>query len=109
MKLITKEIEKRLEKYPIYSQDGKGDAAKVILKIFNPYGVGTWLITEGEKQDGGDWLLYGYCESVYGWEWAYLTLSELERARVNLHGYLMPLEREKWQSNGKYTVGELTA
>ena len=27
MKLITKEIEKKIEKYPLYSQDGKGDNA----------------------------------------------------------------------------------
>lgn len=27
MKLITKEIKKRLEKYPLYSQDGKKEEA----------------------------------------------------------------------------------
>lgn len=47
MKLITKELEKIFEKYPIGSQDGLGGNAKVIAKFFNPVGVGTWLITEG--------------------------------------------------------------
>lgn len=49
MKLITKELEKLFEKYPIGSQDGLGGKAKVIAKFFNPTGVGTWIITEGNK------------------------------------------------------------
>lgn len=105
-KIMTKEIEKRLEKYPLYSQDGKGDDAVVNLKVFNPYGRGTWLITEGEKQANGDWLLFGLCH-VFDWEWGYITLSELENTRIAVHGYTMPLERERWESNGKYTIKEL--
>ena len=31
MKLLTKAIEKQLAKYPIYSQDGKGGKAQVIV------------------------------------------------------------------------------
>ena len=46
MKLITKELEKIFEKYPIGSQDGLSGKAKVIAKFFNPTGVGTWIITE---------------------------------------------------------------
>lgn len=49
MKLITKELEKLFEKYPIGSQDGLAGKAKVIAKFFNPTGVGTWIITEGNK------------------------------------------------------------
>lgn len=49
--LMTKELEKKLEKYPIGSQDGKGMDAEVLVKYFNPCGAGTWLITEGEKQE----------------------------------------------------------
>ena len=49
MKLITKELEKIFEKYPIGAQDGLGGKAKVIAKFFNPIGPGTWLITEAEK------------------------------------------------------------
>ena len=75
MKLLTKEIIKKFEKYPIYSQDGKGLDAKVLVKFFNPVGAGTWLITEAEKQ-GDDWLLYGYCH-ITEWEWGYVSLNEL--------------------------------
>ena len=45
MKLITKELEKLFEKYPLGSQEDMGGSAKVIAKFFNPTGVGTWLIT----------------------------------------------------------------
>lgn len=34
MKLITKEIKKRLEKYPLYSQDGKKEEAICQAKFF---------------------------------------------------------------------------
>ena len=57
LKLITKELEKLFEKYPIGSQDGLGGNAKVIVKFFNPMGVGTWLITEGNKLENGDYIL----------------------------------------------------
>jgi len=81
MKLMTKEIEKRLEAHPYRSQDGKGLDATVIVKYFNPMGAGTWLITEGEKQTDGDWLLYGYC-NIFEWEWGSVMLSELESVRL---------------------------
>ena len=46
MKLVTKEIEKKIAKYPLYSQDGKGLKSKVIAKFFNPSGRRTWIATE---------------------------------------------------------------
>lgn len=98
MKLMTKEIEKKFEKYPLGSQDGLMKEAEVIVKYFNPYGAGTWLITEGEKQENGDWLLFGYCHIVE-WEWGYVMLSELESVKVPPFG--LPLEREM------YGTGEL--
>lgn len=81
MKLMTKEIEKMFEKYPLRSQDGKGENAKVIVKYFVPVGAATWLITEGEKQEDGDWLLFGYC-FIHEWEWGYVSLRELQSIRL---------------------------
>ena len=78
MRLMTKELEKRFEKFPLYSQDGKGDEAIIAVKYFNPFGNGTWLITEGEKQEDGDWMFFGYCH-IFDWEWGYVMLSELEK------------------------------
>lgn len=81
MKLMTKELEDKFAKYPLYSQEGKAFDATVVVKYFNPYGCGTWLITEGEKQDDGDWLLFGYCHIIC-WEWGYVLLSELESVGI---------------------------
>lgn len=81
MKLMTKELEKTLKKYPIGSQEGKMFEAEVIVKYFNPCGAGTWLITEGEKQENGDWLLFGYCH-IFEWEWGYISLKELEEIKL---------------------------
>lgn len=79
MKLITKELEERLQKFPMGSQEGLGKDAIVVVKYFNPYGAGTWLITEAEKQEDGDWLFFGYCH-IFEWEWGYVTLSDLQRS-----------------------------
>ena len=37
MKLMTKEIEKKLEKAPLYSKDGQGKDAEVVCKFFAPW------------------------------------------------------------------------
>lgn len=96
MMLMTKELEKTLEKYPIGSQDGKGMDAEVVVKYFNPCGAGTWLITEGEKQENGDWLLFGYC-NIFEWEWGYVTLSELESVHLP---FGLTIERELYVTGG---------
>lgn len=79
MKLMTKELEHTFSKYPLYSQEEKGMDAEVVVKYFNPWGAATWLITEGEKQENGDWLFFGYCY-IFEWEWGYVRLSDLETA-----------------------------
>ena len=81
MLLMTKELEKQFVEYPLYSQEDKGMDSEVVVKYFNPCGIETWLITEGEKQEDGDWLFYGYC-NLFEWEWGYVTLSELESVQL---------------------------
>jgi hypothetical protein len=76
MKLMTKEIERKLEKYPLCSTDGQNEK-NVIVKYFNPYGGGRWYVCEGEKQEDGDWLFFGLVELLER-EWGYFTLSELQ-------------------------------
>lgn len=96
MMLMTKELEQKFEKYPIGSQEGKMEEAEVVVKYFNPCGAGTWLITEGEKQPDGDWLLFGYCHIVE-WEWGYVMLSELESVRLP---FGLKIEREMYNTGG---------
>lgn len=74
MKLITKELEKR------FAQVGRQEDAKdplVVVKFFNPTGVGTWYATEYEPETG---LFFGYVSifSDHCDEWGYFSLKELE-------------------------------
>ena len=91
MKLINKQIEKKLNQYGLYGQEKLGFDSKILVKYFNPYGNGTWLITGGEKQDNGDWLLFGFV-SLLANEWGYVMLSELES--LELIGRIPLIERD---------------
>ena len=74
MKLITKEVEKELAKYPLYSQDSKGDNAIAVCKFFlQGY---TWYVLEAEK-NGDDYEFYGITVGQFA-ELGYFTLSQLE-------------------------------
>lgn len=79
MKLITKQIEKRFEKYPLYSQDGKGNNAVIICKYF--LAGWTWYVLEAQKQADGDYLFYGIVDGIER-ERGYFRLSELQSLRV---------------------------
>ena len=105
MELWTKEIEKKAHLCPLYSKEKQGKDAEVLVKYFNPYGAGTWLITEAERQEDGDWLLFGYCH-ILEWEWGYVLLSELQNTKVKLFGYSFPLERDLYVKEGA-TVKDL--
>lgn len=97
MKLMTKELEKIFEKYPIGSQDGLGGNAKVIAKFFNPVGAGTWLITEAEKTEDGDYEMFGYCHlgDDEMAELGYVMLSQLEELRLP---FGLKVERDMYMS-----------
>ena len=100
MKLITKEIEKKFEKHPIYSQDGKGDAAEVIVKFFNPCGSQSWYIIEASKTEDGDYEMFGLCTGSYFDELGYVMLSELESIRLP---FGLGIERDMYW---KGTIGD---
>lgn len=97
MKLITKELEKVFEKYPLGSQDGLGGKAKVIAKFFNPIGAGTWLITEANKLENGDFEMFGYCHlgDDEMAELGYVLSSQLENLKLPLG---MTIERDLYMS-----------
>ena len=92
-KMITKKIEELFEKYPIYSQQKAGGDAKVLCKIFNPYGRGSWYITEVEKLEDGDYRCYGLAK-IFEAELGYFLLSDLLNTRVNVFGCKVPFERD---------------
>jgi hypothetical protein len=107
MELLPPNIRRLLiERYPIRSQDGQGDNAKVIVKLFFPTGRYTLYVTEGEPYGGGDMQLFGYCVSPLGAdcdEWGYSCLSELEGCVVRG----LRMERDITIEPEKYTVREL--
>ena len=93
MKLLTAEIIRRLEKYQFGSQDRNANNAQVLVKFFGG-GACTWLITEGERQEDGDWLLYGKVTLGADWEWGYIQLSELEELKFRPFG--LGVERDMY-------------
>ncbi len=88
MKLMTKELEKTIAKYPLYSQDGKEDKI-AIAKFFFPVGGWTWYVLEGEKYNDTDYEFFGYVVGDFP-EFGYFTLSELES--INMGG--LKVERD---------------
>lgn len=94
MKLITSDIVKKIKKYPLYSQDGKGKDAEVIAKFFTPDAQATWLITEADPTANGDYEMFGYITlNGYDWEWGYVFLSEIQKVRGR---FGLPVERDKY-------------
>ena len=93
MMLITKEIKDRLPK--LYATEGTPVEEKIVqAKWFDPYGSAYWLLVEGEEQQNGDWLLFGYAELLPGCgEWGYFSKREIE----GLNSFGAPrIERDKW-------------
>lgn len=101
MKLLTEKIIEDFKKYPFGSQDNKkGMERKVLVKFFNPYGVGTWIITEAEwQEETKDWKMYGLGDLGYGYEWGYVSFNELNALRVP--PFHMPIERDMYIGNCK--------
>ena len=95
MKLLTKEIEKKLLANPLYSGEGeKNHERQVVAKFFNPSGAGTWYVTEGERQED-DWLFFGLAK-LHEAELGYFTLSELSSIKCPPFG--LPIERDLYWS-----------
>lgn len=83
MRLLTdKEINELADKYPLYSQDGKGINAFCSYKFFFPFSSFTWYITECSK-DGDYITLFGVTIGASGeGEFGYTTLNELDSLQV---------------------------
>ena len=84
MRLMNTELAEALEKYPLYSQDGKKADAVVVAKYFFPATALTWYVTEGRKEDD-DYLFFGL---VVGTDTTTCTSSQrnLARSATSLSG-----------------------
>lgn len=77
MELLPDKLKEKFKAYPLYSQDGKKEKAKVVCKFFNPFGSGSWYCLEGEPLGEDDFEFFGYI-SLLEREYGYFTLKELE-------------------------------
>ena len=98
MKLFTKEIEKQLQaEYGKYAkQEGLNDL-KVICKIFNPCGLGTWYIMNQDPEDPD--YLWGMAKAMDQSgtvELGSFSKSEFENIRINFCGHSFGLERDRF-------------
>jgi len=74
MKLLTKEILKKL-----YKNKGK-DSDKPYLKLFNPAGPATWLISEYDAENR---IMFGLCDLGMGFpELGYVSLDEIKNVKL---------------------------
>jgi len=78
MKLLTKEIEKKLPKS--HSQENE-ENPKIIVKYFHPLSDWTWYVIEGERDPNGDILFFGLVDGQEK-EFGYFTLRQLEEVRI---------------------------
>ena len=87
-----------MEKYPVYSQDGKKGDAVALFRLFITGTAATFYILEGEpcgEYDGREnWDLFGVSNmETEGWRYGYYSLAELEG--LNLYGGLVHLEADE--------------
>lgn len=79
MKLVTKEIIKKIPK--LYSTENIPlSEKKAVCKIFNPCGVGTWYVIEGQEEDG-DFIFFGLVD-LHEKEFGYFSLNELQSIKL---------------------------
>jgi len=104
--LLTKQNKNDLP--AMYSQDGKGDNAKAVVKFFAPDSSWTWYAVEGYPvlDDTGREVDYEFFGLVDGFdaELGYFRLSELKKARGQLG---LPVERDRYFR--PITLGEVRA
>ena len=92
MKLITKQIKKQLDS----NNDRVPEKRVPYLKLFNPCGSATWLLSEFNEGTG---LFFGLCDMGFGYpELGYVSLEEIESVELP---FGMKIERDMyWTPEG---------
>lgn len=90
MQLLTKQIRENLLKNYEMQKNGNGTIDfKPVVKLFNPIGGATWLITEMDSDE----MMFGLCDLGHGFpELGYVYLPELEG--IKLLGGALGIERD---------------
>lgn len=98
-KLLTAEIIKKIPPLYTYENTPKSQVP-IAVKFFTPDANWTWYVTEGEKQEGGDWMFFGLVDG-FEKELGYFSLRELESVRGR-----MGLGVERDAHFGRHTLAE---
>lgn len=101
MKLLTKEILEAFKKQG-YTGDKKPEDIKIILKLFNPSGAGTWYCYEYEPENRIFWCYANLGNSTFA-ECGTVSLDELESIKFPPFG--LGVERD--MHFGKHTLKEV--
>ena len=102
MKPIPKILKERLIKnhFDNLKSEQRGEKSfKVVLKLFNPTGIGTWYLTELDPVNN---VAFGLCclhEKVIG----FVSLDELSEFKGR---FGLGIERDKYFSINKYSLKE---
>ena len=102
-KLLTKAIEQAFIKQG-YTGDKKPENIKVICKLFNPAGAGTWWLYERDSQDPD--IFWGFCllDTPMFAECGTLRLSELQALRLPMG---LSIERDSGFDIGEKTLRQV--
>ena len=100
MKLFTDSIEKRLIKNH-QANVGKEKTIdhKVVVKLFNPTGIGTWYLTEYNPETE---FAFGLC-CIHEKEIGYVSIKELKEYKGP---FGLGIERDKYFDSNKKTMEE---
>jgi len=100
MKLLTKEIEKRLIKnYEINKGKEKTVEHKAVVKLFNPTGIGTWYLTEYNPETK---LAFGL-SCLQEKELGDVSMDEIQDFKGR---FGLGIERDRWFESNKLTLEE---
>jgi hypothetical protein len=101
MKIITKQIENAFEKQG-YCGDKEMKDIKIIMKLFNPMGAGTWYIYEKEDED----IYWAFVDlgNKYDAEIGTISMKELTSIRLKLG---MKIERDMYFEPFSMTLEEI--
>ena len=100
MKLFTTSIEKRLIKnFEINNGKEHPVDHKVVVKLFNPGGAGTWYLTEYDKDND---VAFGL-SCIHEKEIGYVSMKELRGFRGT---FGLKIERDKNFDSNKKTMEE---
>ena len=88
---LTKAEENKLQKQYNFGSDlSKQDA---VVKVFNPYGRGTWFLVNQDPEDPD--YIWAIVDLGFGVETGSVLLSEMQSVRVRVFGASLPLEKDR--------------